>query len=248
MIEVKWCGFDFGQCIMEPTNLRNPLMLGDIFKELGEPEKIEQAIRKSRILKEKYGDYGIIKEAHVDEILSYVLDGNEEAMRLFFVKQAELVEHGEGLRETLTYLQNEHININIVSELKKTLGPVTTNTVTMFLKKNNLTHFFNELITPQGKINLKDYSVDDRYKGLTKESGKIYDKLKEDLLRKDIKPSEAVIVGDKPTTDIIPAKKRGFHTIQYTGYIDYGEAGADYRISSFLELPKLVKGKVNNDE
>ncbi len=54
-MEVKWCGFDYGQCIMEPGGLRNPLVFGDIYKALGQPELISDKIRKYRILKEKYG-------------------------------------------------------------------------------------------------------------------------------------------------------------------------------------------------
>ena len=34
-MDVKWVGFDFGQCIMEPGGLRNPLLFGEIYKELG---------------------------------------------------------------------------------------------------------------------------------------------------------------------------------------------------------------------
>lgn len=244
MIEVKWCGFDFGQCLMEPTSLRNPLLFGDIFKQLGRPEKIKTAIRKYRTLKERYGDYSVMKEGHRDEIFSYVLDGDQEAMDLFSVKEKEILQPGDGLYEALVYLRDQKIDINVVSELKKTLGPMTSNVIIGFLKRNQLTSFFNELITPQGKINAADGSVDSSYKGLTKQAGTIYDKLKEELAGKGILPSEAVIIGDKPATDIIPAKERGFRTIQYTGYIDFGDVGADFKIISFLELTKLVKGKV----
>ncbi len=37
-IEAKWCGIDFGQCLMDPSGLRNHLVIGDVCKELGEPE------------------------------------------------------------------------------------------------------------------------------------------------------------------------------------------------------------------
>lgn len=243
MLEVKWCGFDFGQCIMEPTNLRNPLLFGDIFKLLGKPELIDQAIQRYRILNEKYEEYSIVKEGHRDEIYNYVFNGDQEAMDLFSIKEKEILGPGNNLHEALLYLENEKIDINIVSELKKTLGQVTTNIVTNFLERNKLTQFFGELITPQGRINLSNMDVDESYIGLTKQSGKIYDKLKDDLEKIGITPAEAVIVGDKPATDIIPAKARGFNTIQYTGYIDYGEVGAHYRISNFKELKSLIKGK-----
>jgi len=244
MIEVKWCGFDFGQCLMEPTSLRNPLLFGEIYKQLGQPEKIEEAIFKYRTLKEKYGDYSIMKEGHRDEILTYVLDGDQEAMDLFSVQEKEILNPGEGLRGALEYLRDQKIDINVVSELKKTLGAMNKNIIIGFLERNDIKSFFNELVTPQGKINVDNGSVDESYIGLTKQAGTIYDKLKDELAKKGISPEEAVIIGDKPATDILPAKARGFKTIQYTGYIDFGDVGADYKIQNFTELTNLVKRMV----
>ena len=40
---LKWLGVDFGQCIMDPRGLRNPLVFNDIMKELGRPEEIANA-------------------------------------------------------------------------------------------------------------------------------------------------------------------------------------------------------------
>ena len=74
-MDVKWVGFDFGQCIMEPGGLRNPRLFSELYKELGKPELIPDKVRKYRRLKEKYGSYGGLKEGHRDEIHSYVLDG-----------------------------------------------------------------------------------------------------------------------------------------------------------------------------
>ena len=246
MIEVKWCGFDFGQCLMEPTNLRNPLLWGDILKELGKPEKVSKTIQKYRTLKEKYGEYGIVKEGHRDQILSYVLDNDQEAMNLFSKKEKELLGPGIGLKEALDYLRSKQIDINIVSELKKTLGAVSSNIITEFLDRNNLKHYFNEVITPQGKIDVSTGNVDSSYKGLTKQAGTIYDKLKKELLQKGIQTSEAIIIGDKPATDIIPAKEKGFYTVQYVGYIDYGDVGADFKIKDLSQLINIIKGKCNS--
>jgi hypothetical protein len=79
MMEVKWCGFDFGQCIQNPGGLRNPLVFGDIYKELGKPELIPEKIRRYRILKEKYGSYGRIKEGHRDEIHYFCAGSRSES-------------------------------------------------------------------------------------------------------------------------------------------------------------------------
>ena len=243
-IELKWLGFDFGQCMMDPTGLRNHLVIGDVSKELGEPELAEERIHRYRVLKEKYGSYSIVKEGHRDEIMNYVFDGREEAKEIFSAKEQEHLLAGSGLEEALQYLTAEGIHLSVVAELKKTLGAMGTDIVTRFLQNKNLTRYFEDVVTPQGKIDLRDGSVDLSYKGKTKEQGTLYDELIQALLKRGISPSDGAMVGDKIATDIVPARKRGFTTIQYTGYIDMGPSEADYRIENFLELKELIKKKV----
>jgi FMN phosphatase YigB (HAD superfamily) len=243
VFEVKWCGFDFGQCIMEPGGLRNPLVFGDIYKQLGKPELIPDKMRKYRILKEKYGTYGRIKEGHRDEIHSYVLDDDPEAMELFSEQEQKRLAIAEGLVDALEYLKSQGIELQVISEMKKTLGPVGTDLVSKFLKGKSLLKYFKELITPQGKIDLQHDTLDPRYKGRTKKDGSLYDVLVQELKEQDIAPQEALMVGDKPETDIDPAHDRGFKTIQYTGYYDFGNSKADVVISSFEELKNIVRGR-----
>jgi FMN phosphatase YigB (HAD superfamily) len=243
VFEVKWCGFDFGQCIMEPGGLRNPLVFGDICKELGKPELIPDKMRRYRILKEKYGTYGRIKEGHRDEIYSFVLDSDPEAMELFSEQEQRRLAMGEGLEDALEYLQSQGIELQVISEMKKTLGPVGTDLVSKFLKGKGLVKYFKVLVTPQGKIDLQHDTLDPRYKGCTKKDGSLYDVLVQELKEQGIEPQEAVMVGDKPETDIDPAHDRGFKTIQYTGYYDFGNSKADVVISSFEELKKIVRGR-----
>ena len=243
-MEVKWVGFDFGQCIMEPGGLRNPLVFGEIYKELGKPELIPDRMRKYRILKEKYGSYGGVKEGHRDEIHSFVLGGDKDAIEMFSKKEQELLDIGDGLIDALDYLQAQGIELQVVSEMKKTLGAVGTDVVSRFLKGKGLApKYFVELVTPQGKINLKDNSVDDRYKGHTKEQGTIYDVLAAELKERGIEPQDGAMVGDKPSTDIDPANARGFKTIKYTGFVDLGPSKADVTIQTFSELKTLLKKK-----
>jgi FMN phosphatase YigB (HAD superfamily) len=242
-MDVKWAGFDFGQCIMEPGGLRNPRLFSELYKELGKPELIPDKIRKYRRLKEKYGSYGGLKEGHRDEIHSYVLDGDPEAIALFSRKEQELLDMGDGLLDALDYLQSQGIELQVVSEMKKTLGPVGTDIVSKFLIGKGLTKYFRELVTPQGKMDLIDKTVDPKYKGFTKEEGTIYDVLKQELAEKGIKPEEAVMVGDKPSTDINPAAQRGFRTVKYTGFVDLGPSKAEVTIDSFTELKTLLKKK-----
>jgi FMN phosphatase YigB (HAD superfamily) len=243
VIEAKWAGFDFGQCLMDPSGLRNYRVIGDVCKEIGEPELIDERILRYRVLKEKYGSYGAIKEGHRDEILSYVFENNKEAMEIFGVKEQEHLKVAPGTEEALQYLRDQGVERAVVAELKKTLGPIGTDIVTRFLKNKGLLHYFDGLVSPQGSVNLRDGSVDLRYKGKTKEEGTLYDELSKDLLNRGIAASEAVMIGDKLWTDISPAKKRGFKTIQFIGYINYGSSqDADFVISDFRELKEIIKG------
>jgi FMN phosphatase YigB (HAD superfamily) len=241
--ELKWVGFDFGQCMMDPTGLRSYLVVGDVSKEMGEPELVGERIHRYRILKEKYGSYNAIKEGHRDEIMSYVFDGKEEAAEIFSAKEQEHLLVGAGLEEALRYLKDEGTHLAVVAELKKTLGPMGTDIVTRFLQTKGLTRYFEEVITPQGRIHLGDGSLDLAYKGKTKEEGTLYDELVKTLGRRGISPPDGAMIGDKIATDIVPAKKRGFMTIQYTGYVDMGAGEADYRIDNFLKLKEIIKKK-----
>jgi FMN phosphatase YigB (HAD superfamily) len=243
VMEVKWCGFDFGQCVQNPGGLRNPLVFGDICKEMGKPELIPEKIRRYRILKEKYGSYGRIKEGHRDEINSYVLDGDPRGAELFFEKEQEYLALGDGVVDALEYLRAEGIELQLVSEMKKTLGPVGTDFISAFLRRTGLVQYIKQMITPQGKVNLEDNSLDPRYKGTSKKNGTLYDILVQELKEKGIEPHEAAMVGDKPETDIDPAHDRGFKTIQYTGYIDLGKSKADAVIASFHEIKTLLRKK-----
>ena len=149
----------------------------------------------------------------------------------------------EGLEDLLEYLHSLGIELMVVSEMKKTLGPVGTDIVSSFLKNRGLVRYFKELVTPQGKINLEDDSIDLKYRGHTKKEGTLYDVLAEELAQRGIEPHEAVMIGDKPQTDIDPAHERGFKTIKYTGFIDLGESKADHVIHSFGELKTFLKKK-----
>jgi FMN phosphatase YigB (HAD superfamily) len=120
---------------------------------------------------------------------------------------------------------------------------VGTDIVSKFLKRRGLVKYFRELVTPQGKIDLVNDSIDPRYKGFTKKDGTLYDVLAQELKERGIEPHEAVMVGDKPETDIDPAHDRGFKTIQYTGFIDLGPSKADMVINSFAELKTILKKK-----
>lgn len=148
----------------------------------------------------------------------------------------------DGAREALEYLKNEGIEISMVAEMKRTLGPIGTDLVSRFLKNQGIVHYFHELICPQGKFNFRDESFDEKYKGSSKEDGTLYDLLKEDLESRGLKTSECVMMGDKEWSDLSPAQKRGFKAIHYIGFTFHAPSNADYKIRHFSELKDILKG------
>ncbi len=242
ILEVKWCGFDYGETVMNADDFRTAIVFGDICKTLGKPELISDRIKKSRVLKEKYGDYPHIHEGHKDEFFEFVLDNDAEAIGLFKQKEKELLKPGEGVEDALAYLRSEAIEIYVVSEMKQSPDPLGKDQITRFLKRHGIFKHFDGLITPLGGIDFRTNAVDLRYKGATKAEGTIYDVIALELNERGIEPFEAVMVGDRPSSDINPAHKRGFKTIQYTGFTDLGKSDADAKIKSFEELKNIVKG------
>jgi FMN phosphatase YigB (HAD superfamily) len=241
-MRAKWVGIDFGMCLCDSSPERTYCMIGDCCKELGQPELIGLCCHKWRTLKERYGTWATLKEGHRDEIVSYVFDGHLDAAATFSKMEQKYLKVADGAVDAINYLREQGIEVSIAAELKRTLGPIGTDQVSLFLKNQKVIDLFAELITPQGKVNLRDGSVDIRYKGLSKETGTLYDLLVEDLARRGIKPAEAVMVGDKEWSDITPAQKRGFKAIQYTGFLFLAPSHADYVIRHFSELKNLITG------
>ena len=242
VIQAKWVGIDFGQTLLDSSPERTYWMIGDTSKELGEPELVEERCRRWRVMKEKYGTWPVIKEKHRPEIVSYVFDDRPGAGEIFSVIEQKYLKVADGAIDAIKYLRDQGIEVSVVAELKRTLGPIGTDMVSRFLVNQNVIEYFDELITPQGKINLRNGSADLSYKGSSKEEGNLYDLLAKDLLKRDIKTSEAVMVGDKEWSDLTPAQKRGFKAIHYMGYIYLAPSNADFKIRHFSELKEIIRG------
>ena len=238
---VKWMGVDFGECLMDGRMRRSHLLIGDASKELGEPELSEERCHRWRVAKEKYGSLSTIMERHKPEVISYVFDDHPRAAEMFLNVEQKYMMLADGARDALLYLREQGIALSIVTAAKSNLGPIETSAEMRFLRNQNVLEYFDELITPRGKMNVQDSSIDIRYKGTSKEEGTIYDVLVEDLARRGIKPSEAVMMGDKEWSDITPAKKRGLKTILYAGYVCRGPSKADIVIHHFSELKDIVR-------
>lgn len=242
MIEARWVGIDFGQTLCDTSPERTYWLIGDTSRELGEPELVDARCYRWRTMKEKYGSWSAIKEGHRDEIASYVFDGRPGAAEIFACKEQRFTKLADGCLEAIAYLRDQGIAVSVVAELKRTFGPIGTDQVSRFLRAQNVIDYFDELISPLGKVDLRDNSVDERYRGLSKEVGDIYDLLAEDLAKRGIRTSEAVMVGDKEWSDLTPAQRRGFKAVHYMGFTNQGPSNADATIRHFSELKTVVKG------
>ncbi len=243
VMKVKWVGIDWGQTFLDGLGQRTYLLIGDTSKDLGEPELVEERCHKWRIMREKYGSYARIKEGHKPEAMNYIFDDHPGAMEMFSATEQRLVKPALGAIEALQYLRDQGIDIAIVTEMKKPLGDISKDMTARFLKDKNLTGYIWEIVTPQGRVDLRDGSVDSRYKGTSKEQGSLYDVLAEELLERGIKTSEAVMIGDKESSDLTPAQKRGFKAIHYIGIIYHGPSNADFTIRHFSELENILVGE-----
>ncbi len=241
-IAAKWVGIDFGQTLMDSSPERTYWMIGDTSKELGEPELVDIRCQRWRLMKERYGSYSVIKEKHRPEIATYVFDDRPDAAQVFSAIEQKYLKVANGAVDAVRYLRDQGIEVSIVAELKRTLGPIGTDMVSSFLKAQNIIEYFDELISPQGKIDLRTGEVDLSYKGTSKEEGDLYDVLAEDLRKRGIEPSAAVMIGDKEWSDITPAQKRGFKAIQYVGFIFHAPSNAEFTIRHFSEISEIVRG------
>jgi FMN phosphatase YigB (HAD superfamily) len=241
VIHAKWVGIDFGQTLMDSSPERTYWMIGDTSKELGEPELVGERCHRWRMMKEKYGSYPVIKERARPEIMSYVFDDRPGVAQIFSRIEQNYLKIADGAIEAIKWIRDQGIEVSIVAELKRTLGPIGTDMVSAFLIRQGVIQYFDELISPQGKIDLRTGEADLRYKGSSKEVGDLYDVLAEDLRSRGIEPKDGVMVGDKEWSDITPAQKRGFQAIHYSGYIFHGPSNASCEIRHLSELKNIIR-------
>jgi FMN phosphatase YigB (HAD superfamily) len=237
----KWVGIDFGQTLMDSSPERTYWMIGDTSKELGEPELVEERCHRWREMKEKYGSYPVIKEKARPETMTYVFDDRPGVAEIFSRIEQKYLKVADGAIDAIKTLRDQGIQVSIVAELKRTLGPIGTDMVSRFLIKQGVIEYFDELISPQGKIDLSTGEADLRYKGTSKEVGDLYDVLADDLRSRGIEPKDAIMVGDKEWSDITPAQKRGFQAIQYSGYVFHAPSNATHEIRHLSELKNIIR-------
>ncbi len=233
---IRWIGFDYGQCLMDSTNRKLEYWMAAVFidEEKNRPGIIDEKIRMYKALIEKYGDFRRLHERGRNEVEEEILEKNPCLIRKYYESEIKLLKPANGVRGALKYLKSKGHSLNIVSEV----GSVSQmNVIIEFLNLYNLRHFFSRIYSPLGVIR-EDGELDKSFKGVSKEDGSIYNKLKRELEEVGIDTSEAVIIGDHPVKDVIMAKKFGFITVHYAAKNEPSEK-ADYVIKHFSELKNI---------
>jgi FMN phosphatase YigB (HAD superfamily) len=231
-----------GECLMDITPRRAHLLTGDTTRELGQPERAASRCHRFRVMIEKYGSVPVMLEAHKDELTRYVFDNEPAADDTFLRVEQDHLWLAAGAAEALAYLQDQGIELSVVTAARTGGSRMEESAEYRFLVKHGMLRYFSSVVSPRGKLRIADGTVDRRYEGATKEAGTIYDALAEDLGARGILPEQGVMMGDREWTDIEPAKQRGFKTILYTGYVRRGPTVADLVVERFGDLPKLVGG------
>jgi len=235
-----WFGFDYGQCLMDSRFRKIEYWLAAtlIDEEAERGGTIDSKLNIYRKLVEKYGGWRKVMEKGRDEIHRLILDDNPVLIRRFYEVEQKLLKPAEGLEEALRYLKSKHNILNVVTDLG---SGHALNTIQRFLNNHNIRHFFTNIYSPAGVVR-GDGVFDLSFKGVSKEDGSMYDKMKEELKKINIDVKEAVIVGDDPKKDIEQAKKRGFITVHWVGQSSaFKEPSkeADYVITSFTQLKEI---------
>jgi FMN phosphatase YigB (HAD superfamily) len=225
---------------MDVTPRRAHLLTGDTTKALGHPDKTAARCHKWRVVVEKYGSLPVVLERHKDELLSYVFDGDPAVGGVFLEIEQRYLTLAQGAAEALSRLRRTGMELAVVTAARSGPGGIKESAEYRFLVRHEILGYFDWIISPRGKYRVADHSIDRRYEGTAKEDGTLYDALAADLAERGISPAEAAMMGDKEWADIGPAKRRGFNTILYTGYVCRGPTEADLVIERFADLPKLV--------
>ena len=233
-MKIKWVGFDFDQCIMDSRNRKVEYWMAAVFidEEKERAGIIDEKVGLYRELIEKYGDFRRLHEKGRHEVEEKVLENNPCLIRRYYEVEQKLLKPADGIYEALRHLKSRGYRIDVVSDM------AAINTIVSFLNNYNLRNFFSNIYSPAGVVR-EDGQIDDSFKGVSKEDGSIFERLREELEEQDISASEAVIVGDHPVKDIEMARKYGFVTIHYAAKEKPSEL-ADHVITDFRQLIDIL--------
>lgn len=233
-MKVRWVGFDFGQCIMDSRNRKVEYWMAAVFidEEEERPGIIDEKVRLYRELIGKYGDFRRLHEKGRHEVEEEVLEKNPCLIRKYYEVEQKLLTPADGVYEALRHLKSRGYRIDVVSDM------AALNTIVGFLNNYNLRSFFTNIYSPAGVVR-EDGRIDDSFKGVSKEDGSIFERLREELEGQGIPVSKAVIIGDHPVKDIEMARKYGFLTIHYAAKEKPSEI-ADHVITNFRQLIDIL--------
>src|SRR3990172_23807 len=161
-LSIKWVGIDMGECLMDVTTRQSHLLTGDTCKALGRPERSAASCQRWRVMVEKYGSVPVILESHKLELLSYVFDNDPLADEVYLDVEQTYLALADGAREAMRYLRDQGIELCIVTAAKSSPGPMTNACELRFLQKHGLLQYIDSVISPRGRLRIRDLSIDTR--------------------------------------------------------------------------------------
>lgn len=128
----------------------------------------------------------------------------------------------DGVREALESLHGRY-RLGIISDVGFSPGRV-----------------LKQVLAQEGLLDLFDSLVFSDEAGRSKPHKEVFDRTARSL---EADPCEIIHIGDLEFTDIVGAKRAGYHAIRFTGVTPMGEQEetiADYVTSDFSEVPEIV--------
>jgi FMN phosphatase YigB (HAD superfamily) len=246
--DVQWVGVDFAFTLMDPLTMHHSLVIPEMYRRLGREGEGKERLARWYKLRDSMGaptdpphqKVRLMKEYHRDEMLAKVFDDDPGAKALYSEMEAKERRPPADAKVGLRCLKSHVKAMAVVSEV---IGAQGAATVSSSLVAHGLDRYFEEIITPSGRFDLRGRLVSEGgFAGATKREGTIYDKLAAYLGTRGIVVERGAMVGDDPRLDVELAKRRGFVTIHYRGIIDRGKTDqADYTIGSWSEVCGLLQ-------
>lgn len=242
-MSIKWIGFDFGGTVADYSRFDPEKIIREVLEEYLSPTEITSIINKFLMLKKRYKGIGGIMEFGKDEFFEKIFENNKKYIKKYESLELDSFVVDSGKVSVLRRLKQRKLSLAIVSDVNSGNG---LDIISGCLKKAAIFDIFDDVFTGLGHLSV-NRPLDPGFKGLKKD-GTIYEKLIDYFKKKDISPSEMLMVGDSIHPDIIEARKKKLNAVYYNPDLSVLEKcrEADFKVSSFSDLLPIIESRRND--